>query len=53
MQLLVIFEALDMANQTGISRNIPLKFFCDSQKALKAIARPSTCQDHRFLRGLI
>lgn len=46
-------EALHIANQTGIGRNIPVTTFCDSQTALNAIARPSTCQEHRFLRGLI
>lgn len=51
-ELWAILEALDIANQTGISRNIPIKIFCDSQKALNAIAHLSTCQEYRFLRGL-
>ena len=44
---------LDIAHKTATIRNIPLTIFCDSQKALNAVALSSTCQEHRFLRGLI
>lgn len=39
-ELRVILEALDMA---------PITIFCDSQKALKAIALPLTCQENWVL----
>ena len=51
--LWAISEALDIANKSGIGSDIPVTIFCDSQKALNTIARPSTCQEYRFLRDLI
>ena len=53
IELWAILGALDIANQTGISRNIPVKIFGDSQKALNAIVYVSTYQKYRFLRSLI
>lgn len=48
-----ISEALDIANTEVIVRNIPVTVFCESQRALGAIALPFTCQEHWFLRGFI
>ena len=52
-ELWAISEALDIANKSGIDSDIPVTILCDSQKALNATARPSTCQEYRFLRDLI
>ena len=52
-ELWAILEALDIANKSAIGSDVPVTIFCDSQKALIAIARPSTCQKYRFLRDLI
>lgn len=52
-ELWAILEALDIANTSAIGRDVPVTIFCDSQKALIAISRPSTCQEYRFLRDLI
>ncbi len=52
-ELWAILEALDIAHKTANTRNIPVTIFCGSQKALNAIALPSACQEHRFLRSLI
>jgi len=52
-ELWAISEALDIADKSGIGSDIPITIFCDSQKALNAIARPPTCQEYRLLRELI
>ena len=52
-ELWAILEALDIANTSAIGSEVPVTIFCDSQKALNAIAHPSTCQEYRFLRDLI
>ncbi len=41
-----------MAHKTATVRNTLVTIFCDPQKALNAIALPSTCQEYRFLRSL-
>ncbi len=47
------WRPLDIANTSAIGSDVPVTIFCDSQKALIAIARPSICQKYRFLRDLI
>lgn len=37
-ELWAISEALDIAKKTNNMGNIPMTIFCDSQRALKAIA---------------
>ena len=46
-ELWEISEALDIAKKKASVGNTPIEVFCDSQKALKAIALPLTCQENR------
>ena len=53
-ELWAILEALCIAEkETQEAENTPVKSFCDSQKALKAIEQPYTPQGNWFLRSLI
>ena len=52
-ELWAISEALGIASKTANIGSTPITIFCNSQKALKAIALPFTCQKNRFLRSLI
>ena len=53
VELWAISEALDVAKKTPTIRNTQITIFCDSQKALKAIAPPYTSQENLFLSGLV
>lgn len=37
----------------GDTKDTPVTVFCDSQKALKAVNRPSSWKESRFMRGMI
>lgn len=53
-ELWAIWEVLDIANGKAIVINIPVTIFCDSKKALNAIAfRSSKCKKHEFLKDFI
>ena len=52
-ELWAILMALDIASKMGIGCDIPVMIFCDSQKALNTIVRPSIYHEYRFVRDLI
>lgn len=52
-ELWAILEALSIGNKIAKIGSTPIKVFCDSQRALKAITLLFICQKDRFLRFFI
>lgn len=48
-KICAVSEVLDIVKKRINMVNKQVTIFCDSQKALKAIALPLTCQENRFL----
>lgn len=53
VELQPISEASNVPKKTAKVGNTLIRIFCDSQKALKALAFPYTSQENQFLRGVV